>query len=98
MPDDAARIEAYEARVAELESLVAAQAETIKALRELNERLEVRVAELERQLGQTRGTREGRRRVTPPPSANARPTSGPSARRRGQAHQGQAAGRQGVGP
>jgi len=53
--DDAARIEAYEARIAELAALVAAQAETIESLREMNERLEARVAELERQAGQNSG-------------------------------------------
>ena len=46
MRDDAARIEGYEARIGELEAIVAAQAETIRALRELNERLEARVGEL----------------------------------------------------
>lgn len=46
--DDAARIEAYGARLAELAALVAAQADTIESLRQLNERLEARVAELER--------------------------------------------------
>ena len=46
MQDDAARIEAYEARIGELEALVAAQAETIRVLREQNERLEARVVEL----------------------------------------------------
>ncbi|MGI8683851.1 MAG: IS66 family transposase, partial [Acidimicrobiales bacterium] len=69
MQDDAARIEAYEAHVGELEALVAAQAETIRALQELNERLEARacelseaneqlqarVGELERQAGQNSG-------------------------------------------
>ncbi len=55
MRDDAARIEAYEARVAELEALVAAQAETIEMLRRLNERLEARVGDLERQLAQNSG-------------------------------------------
>jgi len=50
--DDAARIEAYEARIAELAALVAAQAETIQSLREMNGRIEARVAELERQAGQ----------------------------------------------
>ncbi|MFN2504159.1 MAG: IS66 family transposase [Acidimicrobiales bacterium] len=52
MGDGASPIEAYERRIAELEALVAAQAETIETLRRLNERLEARVAELERQLGQ----------------------------------------------
>ncbi len=55
MGDDAARSEAYEARIAELEALVSAQAETIQLLRELNERLEERVTELERQLRQNSG-------------------------------------------
>ena len=57
MRDDAPRIEAYdyEARVAELEALVAAQAETIEMLRRLNERLEARVGDLERQLAQNSG-------------------------------------------
>lgn len=55
MRDDAARIEAYEARIAELAALVAAQAELIASLREMNERLEARVAELERQAGQNSG-------------------------------------------
>ena len=55
MPDDAARIEAYEARIAELVAVVAAQAETIEMLRQANERLEARVAELERQLRQNSG-------------------------------------------
>ncbi len=45
----------HEARIAELEALVAAQAETIGLLRELNERLGTRVAELERQAGQHSG-------------------------------------------
>jgi transposase len=45
----------YEQRVAELEAVVAAQAETIDALRQLNQRLEERVAELERRLGQHSG-------------------------------------------
>jgi transposase len=53
--DDAARIEAYEARIAELAALVAAQAETIQSLRDMNKRLEARVAELERQAGQNSG-------------------------------------------
>ena len=35
--------------------MVAAQAETIRSLRELNERLVARVTELERQLGQNSG-------------------------------------------
>ena len=55
MGDDAARDTAYEGRIAELKALVAAQAETIRALKELNERLDARVGELERQLGQTSG-------------------------------------------
>jgi len=55
MPDDAVRIEAYERRIAELEALVAAQAETIERLQRLNERLEARVGQLERQLGQNSG-------------------------------------------
>jgi len=53
--DDAARIEGYERRIRELEALVAAQAATIEALRQMNERLEARVGELERQLGQNSG-------------------------------------------
>ena len=55
MAGDDARFEAYEARIAGLEALVAAQAETIRSLRELNERLGARVTELERQLGQNSG-------------------------------------------
>lgn len=45
----------HEARIAELEALVAAQASTIEVLREQNERLETRVAELVRQAGQNSG-------------------------------------------
>ncbi len=55
MGDDAARIEGYERRIAELEALVAAQAETIEAQRRVIKRLEARVGELERQLGQNSG-------------------------------------------
>lgn len=55
MRDDAERIEAYEARIAELAALVAAQAELIASLRKMNERLEARVAELERHAGQNSG-------------------------------------------
>ena len=62
MPDDVTPTEGYERRIRELEALVAlqaatigAQAETIETLRQLNERLEARVGELERQLGQNSG-------------------------------------------
>jgi transposase len=53
--DDAARIVAYEARIIELETLVAAQAERDQAQHRLIQRLEARVAELERQLSQNSG-------------------------------------------
>ncbi len=55
MRSDAARDEAYEARIAELEGLVAAQVERNQAQHRLIERLEARVAELERQLSQNSG-------------------------------------------
>lgn len=62
MPDDAALIAGYERQVGELVALVgeqaamiAEQAETIEALRQANQRLEARVAELERQAGQNSG-------------------------------------------
>ena len=48
MADDDARIEAYEARIAELESVV-------DTLRRLNERLEARITELERQASRNSG-------------------------------------------
>lgn len=46
MQDDAAPIEAHEARIAELEALAEAQAATIATLRELNEQLQTRLASL----------------------------------------------------
>ncbi|MFN2608889.1 MAG: DUF6444 domain-containing protein, partial [Acidimicrobiales bacterium] len=55
MGDGARPSEGYERRIGELEALVAAQAETIETLRQLNGRLAARVAELERQLGQNSG-------------------------------------------
>ena len=55
MLDDAARTEGDERRIAELEALVATQAATIEKLTQLNQRLEARVGELERQLGQNSG-------------------------------------------
>ncbi len=45
----------YERRIAELEAIVVAQAETIEAQRLVIERLEAKVAELERRLGQNSG-------------------------------------------
>lgn len=55
MQDDAARVVAYEARIVELETLVAAQAQRDQAQHRLIQRLEARVAELERQLSQNSG-------------------------------------------
>ncbi len=48
-------VKGYEARIAERPALVDAQAEANRAQRELIERLQARVAELERQLGQNSG-------------------------------------------
>ncbi|MGH9153861.1 MAG: IS66 family transposase [Acidimicrobiales bacterium] len=55
MSSESKQIEAYRVRNAELEALVASQAELITALRRDNEQLQARVAELERQLGQNSG-------------------------------------------
>jgi transposase len=55
MADDAPSAAEYERRIAGLEALVAQQAALIEAQREVISRLESRVAELERQLGQNSG-------------------------------------------
>ncbi len=73
MRSDAARDEAYEARIAELEGLVAAQVERNQAQHRLIERLEARVAELERQLSQNSG------------NSGKPPSRGPAAERQRQA-------------
>jgi uncharacterized coiled-coil protein SlyX len=55
MAGDAPSAAEYEHRIAGLEALVAQQAALIEAQREVISRLESRVAELERQLGQNSG-------------------------------------------
>jgi transposase len=55
MAGDAPSNEVYEQRIAELEALVAKQAEMIETQRQAIERLEAEVAELRRQLGQNSG-------------------------------------------
>ncbi len=55
MAADVPSAEEYERRIAGLEALVAQQAELIEAQRQVISRLEARVAELERQLGQNSG-------------------------------------------
>ncbi|MGH9149615.1 MAG: IS66 family transposase, partial [Acidimicrobiales bacterium] len=76
---------AEQRRLAELEAVVAAQAETIAAQRQVIERLEARVAELERQLGQNSGN-SGR-----PPSRD------PAAERQRQAEERQRRQQSGAG-
>jgi transposase len=55
MAGDAPSDEVYEQRIAELEALVAKQAELIETQRQAMERLQAQVAELQRQLGQNSG-------------------------------------------